>query len=87
MTGAAKALRGMWPLVFSKVEAVRDAVLDSWNILHLRSRSPRDQVSAGVFVFNSKPLQLCAKRESCVCLRRWACVYCHLQHVAGCVGS
>lgn len=44
VTGAAKALRGMWPLVFSKDEAVRDSVLDSWNILHLHSRTPKEQV-------------------------------------------
>lgn len=44
MAGAAKALRGMWPLVFSKTEAVKEAVLDSWNILHLHSKTPKEQV-------------------------------------------
>jgi hypothetical protein len=44
VTGAAHALRGMWPLVFSKVEAVKDSALDSWNILHLRGKSPAEQV-------------------------------------------
>lgn len=44
VTGAAKALRGMWPLVFSKVEAVREAVLDSWKILHLHNRTNKEQV-------------------------------------------
>lgn len=42
--GAAKALRGMWPLVFSKHEPVRQAVLESWHILHLQGRSSKQQV-------------------------------------------
>jgi hypothetical protein len=46
VTGAAKALRGMWPLVFSKTEAVRDSVLDSWNILHLHGKTHKQQVGA-----------------------------------------
>jgi hypothetical protein len=46
VAGAAKALRGMWPLVFSKTEAVKEAVLDSWNILHLHSKTPKEQVGA-----------------------------------------
>lgn len=44
VTGAAKALRGMWPLVFSKHEPVRGAVLDSWHILHLHEKLPKQQV-------------------------------------------
>jgi hypothetical protein len=44
VTGAAQALRGMWPLVFSKVEAVRESVLDSWNILHLHDKTAKEQV-------------------------------------------
>ena len=44
VAGAAKALRGMWPLVFSKTEAVKEAVLDSWNILHLHSKTLKEQV-------------------------------------------
>lgn len=34
----------MWPLVFSKVEAVRESVLDSWNILHLHDKTAKEQV-------------------------------------------
>lgn len=45
VTGAAKALRGMWPLVFSKGDDVKGAVLDSWHILHLHNRTPKQQVS------------------------------------------
>jgi hypothetical protein len=44
VTGAAKALRGMWPLVFSKGDDVKGAVLDSWHILHLHNRTPKEQV-------------------------------------------
>lgn len=45
LPGADKALRGMWPLVFSKHEPVRQSVLDSWHILHLHNRTPKQQVS------------------------------------------
>lgn len=44
VTGANEALRGMWPLVFSKHEPVRAAVLDSWHILHLHDKLPKQQV-------------------------------------------
>lgn len=44
MAGAAKALRRTWPLVFSKNEAVRLTVLDSWHVLHTARHSARQQV-------------------------------------------
>lgn len=46
VTGAAQALRGMWPLVFSKTEGVKDTVLDSWHILHLHNKNPKEQVGS-----------------------------------------
>lgn len=49
MSGAAKALRGMWPLVFSKHEPVKEAVLDSWSILHLHNKGVKEQVGDVVF--------------------------------------
>lgn len=48
MAGAAKALRGMWPLVFSKGDDVKGAVLDSWHILHLHNRTPKEQVGISI---------------------------------------
>eukprot|EP00775_Hariotina_reticulata_P007726 gene7726-7925_t len=42
--GAAKALRGMWPLVFSKHEPVKQAVLDSWHVLHLHDKLGKQQL-------------------------------------------
>jgi hypothetical protein len=44
LPGADKALRGMWPLVFSKHEPVRQSVLDSWHILHLHDKQVKQQV-------------------------------------------
>jgi hypothetical protein len=47
------ALRAMWPLIFSKDEGVRAAVVDSWYNLYLlgddsgRRLSTRDQVGRG----------------------------------------
>jgi hypothetical protein len=42
--GAAKALRSMWPLVFSKQDAVRQTVLESWHVLHLHDKTAKEQV-------------------------------------------
>lgn len=42
--GAARALRGMWPLVFAREEGVRAAVLDAWYDLYLGDRDPKAQV-------------------------------------------
>ncbi|WIA41348.1 hypothetical protein OEZ86_004943 [Tetradesmus obliquus] len=44
LPGADKALRGMWPLVFSKHEPVRQSVLDSWHILHLHDKQVKQQL-------------------------------------------
>jgi hypothetical protein len=35
----------MWPLIFSREEMVRKAVLDSWYRLFLADRPPKQQVS------------------------------------------
>lgn len=39
----------MWPLVFSKHEPVKEAVLDSWSILHLHNKGVKEQVGDVVF--------------------------------------
>lgn len=40
MGGAEISLRAMWPLIFSREEPIRTAVVDAWHNLYLNDRTP-----------------------------------------------